>query len=114
MSKRNRTTTPAAPAATPAAPVATPAAAPAPTTNALLAQAYGLGKAYNVRPNTAQDNALSWQLLTQCIQSNGGSATRQQLEQAVADRNHKPMVGYAIRRGWLAPVAPTTPAPSAQ
>lgn len=87
--------TPATQAAT------TPATVPA--TNNLLAQPYKLGKPYNVRPNTAQDNAASWQLITACIAANGGTATRAQLLAAMAPRNHAPMVGYAIRRGWLTP-----------
>ena len=87
---------PAAPAA-PAAPVAPS------TSNALLAAVYKVGKPYNVRPNTAQNNAASWQVLLNTITANGGSATRAQLVAALAPLNHAPMVGYAIRRGWLAP-----------
>ena len=96
MAKRNKGPK-AAPAATPA-----PAATAAPA-NSLLAQAYTLGKPYNVRPNTAQNNAASWQALQACIAANGGTATRAQLLAAMQPLNHAPMVGYAIRRGWLAP-----------
>ena len=105
----------AAPAATTPAP-----AVQAATTNPLLAQVFTLAgaKAYNVRPSTAQDNARSWQAIQQCIQANGGQATRAQLNAAVAPFNHTPMVGYCIRRGWVVPVAatpaPSTPAPAAQ
>lgn len=109
----------AAAAAQPAPVAAAPVAA---TTNPLLAQVFTLqgAKAYNVRPNTGQDNARSWQAIQQCIQANGGQATRAQLNAAVAPFNHLPMVGYCIRRGWVVPVqaqpaaAPTTPAPAAQ
>lgn len=88
---------------------AAPQAAPA--TNPILAQAYTLdgAKAYNVRPNTAQDNAASWELIKACIAKNNGSATRAQLLEAVKDRNHAPMIGYCIRRGWIVPV-PAAPA----
>jgi hypothetical protein len=71
---------------------------------------YKLGKAYNVRPNTAQDNARSWQAIQQCIAANGGQATRAQLHAAVQQFNHVPMVGYAIRRQWLTVATPSTQA----
>jgi hypothetical protein len=87
---------------TPKAPATTQAAGPS-TTNNLLQQVYTLGKPYNVRPNTAQNNAASWQAITAALQANGGTATRAQLLAAMQPLNHAPMVGYAIRRGWLAP-----------
>lgn len=119
MGKQNKQATKAP--TTPATPVAsatlTPTTAPAATqaTNPALAQAYTLGKAYNVRPNTAADNAATWALLTACVQANGGTATRAQLQAAAATRNHVNMVGYCIRRQWLVPatVVPATSAPVA-
>lgn len=102
---------PAAPAAPPAAPAAPPAnAAP---TNSALTVVYAAGKAYNVRPGTAQDNSRSWQAIQACLQANGGTATRAQLHAAVSQYNHVPFVGYCIRRAWLVPQA-ATPAPQAQ
>mgnify|MGYP001567603719 CR=1 FL=1 len=107
MAKPNKAHT--APAATPAAP-ATPAAAPsAAPVNAALAVVYKAGKPYNVRPGTAQDNSRSWAAVQAVLQANGGQATRGQIVAAVQQFNHAPFVGYAIRRGWLAPAgAPTT------
>jgi hypothetical protein len=98
----------AAAAAPQAAPAPTPVVAANPITNTL----YTLqgAKAYNVRPNTAQNNAQSWQAIQACIQANGGQATHAQLLAAVSPFNHAPMVGYCIRRGWVAPVATTAPA----
>lgn len=113
MGKRNRTTTqPAAPAATttavvaPATAVATPVAnaTVANTTNPQLAQLLVVGKAYNVRPNTAANNAATWQLLVSTLQANGGTATFAALQQvAQAQRNHASFVGYVVRRGYLVP-----------
>lgn len=106
------------------APAATTTAAPAQAlaTNPLLAQIFTLAgaKAYNVRPNTAQDNARSWQAIQDCIKQNGGQATRAQLLEAVKPFNHGPMVGYCIRRAWVVEVpkvvapAPSTAAPAKQ
>lgn len=103
----------AAPVTTTAPVVTSPPVVVAPaTTNALLAQPYTVGKPYNVRPNTAADNAATWALIAATLQANGGAATRAQLQAAVLPRNHVSMVGYAIRRGWLVPATPsTTPAP---
>lgn len=66
------------------------------------AQVYALGKPYNVRPNTVQDNAASWALVTAQLQK-AGPQTAAQLVELVGTRNHKSFVGYAIKRGWLAP-----------
>jgi hypothetical protein len=88
-------------AKTTTAPAATQAAAQ--PTNPLLQQVFTLGKPYNVRPNTAQNNAASWAAITAALQANGGKATRAELLAAMQPLNHAPMVGYAIRRGWLAP-----------
>lgn len=90
-----------APKAQPQA-AATTGAAP---TNPALQVVYKAGKPYNVRPGTAQDNARSWQAVQACLTANGGQATRAQLHACVAQYNHVPFVGYAIRRGWLAPAA---------
>jgi hypothetical protein len=107
-----------APAAPQAAPTA-PATAPAPTAtpasaapaNAALQVVYKAGKPYNVRGGTAQDNSRSWAAVQSVLQANGGQATRGQIVAAVQQFNHAPFVGYAIRRGWLAPAA-SAPAPS--
>lgn len=64
---------------------------------------YVLGKKYGVRENTAQGNMESWGVLVQAL--SGGPQTRAQLESVLAPRNHKPFVGYCIRRGWLIPQA---------
>lgn len=94
---------PAAPQAAPATPAAAPSAAP---TNAALAVVYKAGKPYNVRAGTAQDNSRSWAAVQAVLQASGGQATRAEIVAAVTPYNHAPFVGYAIRRGWLAPVAP--------
>jgi hypothetical protein len=91
----------------PAAPAAAPNAAP---TNAALQVVYKAGKPYNVRAGTAQDNSRSWQAIQQVLQASGGAATRAALTAAVTPFNHAPFVGYAIRRGWLAPATSTTQA----
>lgn len=114
---QNRTTPPkggvpnaanAAAAALQAAPALAPVVAANPITNTL----YTLqgAKAYNVRPNTAQNNAATWEAITAAFAANGGQLTHAQLLAAVAPFNHAPMVGYCIRRGWVAPVATTAPA----
>lgn len=108
MAKPNRTTTaPAAPQATTTTPATAPSAAP---TNAALAVVYKVGKAYNVRPGTAQDNARSWAAVQAVLAEKGGAATRGDIVTAVQQFNHAPFVGYAIRRGWLVPAAPSTTA----
>lgn len=84
----------------PAAPSTTPAATQA--SNPILAKRYKAGKPYNVRPNSSRDNAATWDLITKALAANEGVATRAQLQEAVKERNHVDMVGYAIRRGWLA------------
>lgn len=96
MAKHN---TPAKGTTAPAAPAA---AAPQGTVNALLAQPLKVGKAYNVRPNTAQDNAATWQAICAALQAApGNTLTRQQLHEVAAQRNHVPFVGYCMRRGYL-------------
>lgn len=101
------TTNVQAPAAAPAAPAA-PSAAPV---NPALAVVYTAGKAYNVRPGTAQSNARSWQAIQAVLAANQGQATMAQLQAAVAPYNHVPFVQYTIRRGWLVPyVAPAATA----
>lgn len=108
MAKPTPAQKPAAPAqAAPTTPAAAPSAAP---TNAALQVVYKAGKPYNVRPGTAQDNSRSWAAVQAVLQANGGQATRAEIQAAVAQFNHAPFVGYAIRRGWLAPAAPTTTA----
>jgi len=102
------TQAPAQPAqATPPAPATPVSAAP---TNAALAVVYTVGKAYNVRNGTAQDNARSWDALQKVLTAGNGQATRADLEAAVTPFNHKPFVQYAIRRGWLAEVKATAAA----
>ncbi len=109
---KNRNTKPATPAqaaqgaaqGTQQAPATTANAAPV---NAALAVVYTAGKPYNVRNGTAQDNARSWSAVQEVLQANNGQATMGQLQAAVAPFNHVPFVQYAIRRGWLAPVAST-------
>jgi hypothetical protein len=126
MGKRNRTTnTPAAPAAAPtttvvapttavAAPVANATVANTTASNPQLAQLLTVGKAYNVRPNTAANNAATWQLLVSTLQANGGQATFAQLQAvAQAQRNHASFVGYVVRRGYLVPAQAAAPAPAA-
>ncbi len=113
--------TPATPATTNVqAPAAATQAAPAPASaapvNPALAVVYTTGKAYNVRPGTAQSNARSWQAIQAVLAANGGQATMAQLQAAVAPFNHVPFVQYTVRRGWLVPyVAPvaTASAPAA-
>lgn len=95
--------TPTTNAAGPAvAPTAPPAAVPA-ALNPLLAQQLQNGKAYNVRPNTASDNAATWALLQGALTAAGGKLTRAELQAVAQQRNHVNFVGYAIRRGWLVP-----------
>ncbi len=81
-----------------------PAVSAAPT-NSALAVIYKAGKPYNVRPGTQQDNERSWKALQALLTDKGGQATRADLQAAVTQYNHVPFVAYAIRRGWLVPVA---------
>lgn len=97
-----------APTTTTQAPQAPAAPATAAPVNSALAVVLQAGKAYNVRPGTAQANDRSWQAIQACLATNGGQATRAQLQQAVAPYNHGPFVGYVIRRGYLVPVAQAT------
>lgn len=88
------------PAAATQAPPAPQGAAPVNAANAVV---YAAGKAYNVRPGTAQDNARSWDAIQAVLKEKGGQATRADLVAAVTPFNHIPFVGYAIRRGYLVP-----------
>lgn len=72
-------------------------------TNAALQVVYKAGKPYNVRPDTAQDNARTWDALSAKLSASGGQCTRADLVAVAQQFNHAPFVGYAIRRGWLAP-----------
>ncbi len=87
-------------------PAATQGAAPV---NAAMQVVYAAGKPYNVRPGTAQDNSRSWAAIQAVLQANNGQATRADLVAAVTPFNHAPFVGYAIRRGWLAPAQAAVP-----
>lgn len=109
MAKPNKTHTqaPAQPTTGTQVPAA-PATGAAPT-NAALQVVYKAGKPYNVRNGTAQDNSRSWQAIQAVLQAQGGQASRAEIQQAVAPYNHVPFVGYAIRRGWLAPVGAAQP-----
>ena len=64
---------------------------------------YTFGKPYKVRSGTAQGNDLTWAAIAAAVQQ--GPKTRAELEILATARNHKPFVGYAIRRGWLNPQA---------
>lgn len=79
-----------------------------------LQQVVGLGKVYNVRPATQNDNVRSWQAICSFLAANGGSATVAQLTAHLQKEfNHANMVGYCVRRGYLAPVqqGASTPSP---
>lgn len=57
-------------------------------------------KVYRPAANTAQGNVASWELVQKALKK--GPQTRLQLEALLTkERNHKPFIGYAIRRGWL-------------
>ena len=71
------------------------------TTNAPATVLYTAGKPYNVRPNTARNNAAVWQAIQAALAANGGTATMAQLTAACQPHNNTPFVGYCLRRGWL-------------
>ncbi len=109
MAKHNRNQN-ATPAQTAAQPVGAAQQVPATTAraapvNAAMHVIYKVGKPYNVRPGTQQDNARSWAKVQECLNANNGQATREQLTAAVTPFNHAPFVAYAIRRGWLTTAA---------
>lgn len=112
--QQSATPTQPAPAAPQAAQPATPAATSAAPVNSALAVLLQAGKPYNVRTGTAQANDRSWQAIQAVLAANGGQATREQVQAAVAPYNHVPFVGYCIRRGWLVPVANATVANTTQ
>lgn len=114
MGKGKQQATQAAPAATQATQTQAPAATTAAPVNTALSVVYAVGKAYNVRPGTAQDNARSWAAIQGVLQAKGGQATRADLVAAVTPFNHAPFVQYAIRRGYLVVAQATAPAPSTQ
>lgn len=80
---------------------AAPSAAPQ---HAAMQVVYKAGKPYNVRPGTAQDNSRTWAALSAKLAENSGQCTRAELVAVAQQFNHAPFIGYAIRRGWLAPV----------
>lgn len=82
-------------------------AAPAPSTPVHPTQVVvGLGKPYNVRAGTQFDNVASWQAVCAFLASKGGQATVGEIAQHLKElRNHANFAGYAVRRGYLAPVA---------
>lgn len=57
-------------------------------------------KAYKPSANSAQDNDKSWDVIKKELAK--GPKTRAHLEATLKKEcNHKPFVGYCIRRGWL-------------
>lgn len=57
-------------------------------------------KPYRPSATSAQGNDQSWEIVKKMVSK--GKCTRLDLEKALAEqRNHKPFVGYALRRGWL-------------
>jgi hypothetical protein len=65
-----------------------------------------LGKAYNVRSGTQFDNVASWQATCAFLASKGGQATVGEIAQHLKElRNHANFAAYAVRRGYLQPVA---------
>jgi len=97
MATQIATTTPTKAAPTKAAPTKAAPTTVAPTTPAV----YKLGKPYNVRPNTAMDNAATWQLVQQAVAQAGGTISQPALVEVLKTRNHAGMLPYALRRGWL-------------
>lgn len=65
-----------------------------------------LGRPYNVRSGTQFDNVASWQATCAFLASKGGQATVGEIAQHLKElRNHANFAGYAVRRGYLQPVA---------
>ena len=57
-------------------------------------------KPYKPAKNTAQENTVTWATIQEALAK--GPQTRAALETLVKEKhNHKPFIGYAIRRGWL-------------
>lgn len=61
------------------------------------------GSKYNPSANSMQNNAASWAVVQQAAGTKG--ATFGALVTAAKVNNHGNFVGYAVRRGWLAPKA---------
>lgn len=69
-----------------------------PTTLLVVTKA---GLNYNPKATTAQNNHASWATIKTALKSK--PQTYGQLMAIVAKKhNHAPMVGYCVRRGWLA------------